>query len=1128
MPLTCITGRAGAGKTARCLAITRECLARKQRVIWLVPEQDTVRAERMIASALHLQVLWDLEVLSPTRLVRRVQEQAGGSARVWLSDAGRAMALRGAMLGCRDAMRVFRSGSQGAADLMGDFLVELKRGEADPTALRLCADELPADSALAHKLYDLSAIYEAYDAHLQGKYIDGEDALQWCARHIPQCDDLTDAVVLCDGFDVLPRTTLRLLSALAAKCAQVCVSFSVCPPRDSDASLYEQSRLSMHTLTEMCAELGVPCAVEELEERPLANEELQHLARNLYADRAKKYEKAPQRVRIAQCRDPYMEAERAAGYLFEKCRTEGWRYRDMAVVCNDMDTYAERLRLAFARRGMRVYIDRAPTADQHPLAQYLLSALAGAARYYRIDDMLRCLKSGYCDLTAREADRLELYAMEHGLEGKLWERPIEENEAVSEDEDKTRIRTLEEIRARFVAPLSAFRQNGLTRSVEQFARDTVQLMEAACVTDQLAREYKKYEEQDDAVRMQIVRQMQDAVNSVLDQAVELCGSEEMRTQDFIKLLKSGLSAVTLGSIPMSPDAVYVGEITRFKGHNVKLLYVVGANADVIPARKSDNGLLAENEKVLLRQAAEKAGADIRLNLLSNRAAVERFAIFGALISPSEELVFSWASVDARGAARRESPLLVRLKQKVFPLLREECGVTGDAYVYAGARASVREALAAGLRGEEWDDQLEQLFGAYAAVYPDDARQLLRALSYDSAEQEIDEHTAAQLYKRWEKQKKYGVDGLVAGISQLETFALCPFAHYVRYGLRPQEMEQPDMDVRERGTMEHRAVERFMGSLSKLDKNFSDEQVQSLMDEALAPLFREDAQKRPHRTGLTRAGHSQIRRTMQRMGKLLAMQQRLSDFQVSAEEIAFAPGDLPPLTLRDGETVHLEGKIDRVDVKRLKGEEYARVIDYKTGNNTLSLDDVYYGLRLQLFLYLDAVLSMRGAKPAGVFYQKLGDAKVSLEGSMPDEKAAAKRNKKFKLSGYILENEDVIGSMCSDPDWMDQVLPISPKKSKGKAIKGQFTDSSREKMLTEQQFEQLRGHTRRKLTALAQQMLDGAAQASPAKTTDIDACKYCAYASVCGFDESLPNCKRRNLKMDAETVMQHIAEEGEHA
>lgn len=1119
MGVICITGRGGAGKTTYCAETIRKLLPEGERVLYLVPEQDTVEAELDLARRLQLSVMWNLEVLSPTRLAQRIQSEAGGSARVWLSDAGRAMAVKGTLLSLRGGLRYFKQGSQGAADQLGDLMVELQRGETDATMLRLSADRLPADGALAQKLYDLAAVLEGYQTRIEGRYLDGEDALRRCAQLAGQCASLAQATVFVDGFDVLPRTTLRLIAALGAQCRAVYVTFSLCAPGAPDEKLFEPVQASLRALEEMCAQAGTAVARISLADRPLVQPEIEHLARNLYAARSARFVGEPCRVQVVQARDPYMEAERAAGYLFEKCRKQGWRYRDMAVVCAEMDTYGKRLEQALRRRGMRAYLDRQPVAADHPAAQYLIAALTCAARYYRAEDMLRCLKTGYAGVTARQADQLELYAMEKGLEGRLWELPIQEDAA------------LEAVRARFVGPLRAFRQGGLRRTVRAFCEGVVRLMEEDDVTGQLAAEHRKSSQEGDLTRMQVLRQVQSAINRTLDQAVELCGEEEMSAEEYIKLLRAGLEAMAIGSIPMSPDAVYIGELTRFKGRRVKLLYVVGVNADRIPARRQDNGLLAENEKVLLMEAARQAGGEVRLNRIADRAAIERLAIYDGLTAPQEELVLSYSSVDARGAALRKSPLLLRLEDRVFPGLREQCGVLGDGYVYAGARQSMRESLAAGLRAQRGGTPVapgfEGLARAFEMACPQDYEETLRTLSFDGAVQPLDAETARRLYLRAEKQRKYGVEGMVASISQLESFALCPFAHFLTYGIRPRELRQPQMDARDRGTLEHRAIEQFALRLDE-QQEVSDEQAERLMSEVLAPLFEEDAQRRRHQSGLCKANHQEIRRAMNRISRLMALQRRLCRFRVSAQEVAFTPKDTEPLLLPDGGRVYLEGRIDRVDMLGLRDGLYARIIDYKTGNTALGLEDVYYGLRLQLFLYLDAVLSMRGARPAGIFYQKLGQAPIRLEGGRMDEKRAATQRRQLRLSGYVLEDEEVIAQMCTDPDWMDQVLPVAHKTKGGHALPGEFTERSREHMLSESQFALLRRHTRRKLTQLAGEALAGKIDVSPAQTEDVDACKYCPYRSVCGFDESLPGCQRRVLNIDSQEALRRMKEEDDHA
>ena len=211
-----IAGREGSGKTRACVEEIRALLRRGERALYLVPEQDTVEAELFLSRELNLDVLWNLEVLSPTRLAQRIRGEAGGSARVLLTDAGRAMALKGALLSLRGSLRYFSQGSQGAADQIGDLLAELKSGENDPTLLRVAADRMPAGSALAQKVYDLVALYEAYEDRLAGRYLDGEDALRRSAELAGACGSLADLTVFADGFDVLPRTTLRLLAALGA------------------------------------------------------------------------------------------------------------------------------------------------------------------------------------------------------------------------------------------------------------------------------------------------------------------------------------------------------------------------------------------------------------------------------------------------------------------------------------------------------------------------------------------------------------------------------------------------------------------------------------------------------------------------------------------------------------------------------------------------------------------------------------------------------------------------------------------------------------------------------------------------------------------------------------------------
>ena len=331
-----------------------------------------------------------------------------------------------------------------------------------------------------------------------------------------------------------------------------------------------------------------------------------------------------------------------------------------------------------------------------------------------------------------------------------------------------------------------------------------------------------------------------------------------------------------------------------------------------------------------------------------------------------------------------------------------------------------------------------------------------------------------------------------------------------------------MDARDRGTLEHRAIEQFVGKLYQQEGPVTDEMAEQMMMDILQPLFDEDGRNRPQE-GLTQAGHRQIRRTMGRMSRIMAMHRNLSAFRAVGEEVNFTPQQILPLELENGEKVYLEGKIDRVDMLEMGSKRYARVIDYKSGNTTLNLEDVYYGLRLQLFLYLDAVLSMRQALPAGVFYQKLSQGAMRLDGARADESFEAKQNKKLSLSGFVLRDKAVVEKMCSDPEQLEQLLPLTPRRQGGKALAGEVTETSKKRTLTEKEFSILRRHTRRKLTELAGELLQGHAEVSPMHTSNVDACKYCKYSSVCGFEGA-----KNEGKMDNDEVLAYLRREDRDA
>ena len=211
----------------------------------------------------------------------------------------------------------------------------------------------------------------------------------------------------------------------------------------------------------------------------------------------------------------------------------------------------------------------------------------------------------------------------------------------------------------------------------------------------------------------------------------------------------------------------------------------------------------------------------------------------------------------------------------------------------------------------------------------------------------------------------------------------------------------------------------------------------------------------------------------------------------------AGGELPPVRLSDGKNeISINGIADRVDGCLRNGKLYLRIIDYKTGKKSFSLSDVWYGMGMQMLLYLFA-LEQEGKNrynaeivPAGVLYVPARDVIISANGDLTEEELDAAKAKSRKRSGLILDDSDIITAMerSESPEY----IPVSYKKD---------GSISSESLANEQQLDALHRHVDKRLLELSGQLSGGCIDASPYYRGESDnACMWCPYASVCRFDE----------------------------
>ncbi len=1103
MGVTYVAGRAGCGKTEYILREAVRAARAGEKVLVVTPELMTLGMEQALTRA--LPVLWNVEVLSPSRLQARVREEKGGEQPVLLDDAGRAMAVRATLSRLQGKLLFFKGQGGSLVERLVELLGELKSGELGSTGLRLAADGLP-EGLTRDKLYDLAAILDGYEGFTAGKYMDGEDAADRFCKDAKDSGLLRGAEVFIDGFDVLPLKTCRMFFAMCEVCKHVTLSFKTDSAFGRDQALFDPVQESYECLHRMVLASGLPWNKVELRKGAPRKGALLHLEAELFARPFRPYAETPQEIGLWALRDCEAEAEWAAGALHERMRKAGLKPGEAAVLCQEPETYAAALQRAFDRRGLPLFVDSSLCCAFHPAARYLLDALEAVRRGYRREDMLRCLKTGYSPLNQTQQDELEIYWLENAVNGRAFLRPIENAR-------------LEDARRAFLRPLENLRQGGFARkqSVRDFCLMCFDFMERSGLKTRLNREIRRCENKGEAFRAERCAQVWEETLRILDQAVELMGQESMDPGEFLRFLRAGLENAQMMGLPQEKDAVYFGSVRRFKpGQGLKVLCVLGLNDGVLPRNVGEDSLLDENERHRLRAVAKET--EISIRDLKQETALERFLIYTAFAAPKEELLLSFALSSLDGKALRPSALVQRL-QALFPRLTLRGGLRLEDELWLGSVESARQQMEEGLRGllagNKPDEGLLRLYAGLRDHEPEALAEAVAAVGAPKEAAPLPPALAGRLYGKGR-----------TSVSRLESFAACPYKHFVEYGLRPHILREEPLDGRDMGTAYHDAVERFVKAVSASGVGFgaiTEQQTDALMDDAAAEALRDFLGRGGLEGGRGRQKLDQMRRTLRRSARTLVFQLRHSRFVPVAEEKAFGleKGDLT-LDMGNGEQISVRGRIDRVDMYKKDGETYIRVVDYKSGSAKLDLADAFYGVRLQLFVYLDAVLNMEEAKPAGVFYFKIGDPVVEMDGGGP-EKALEAVEKALSLKGLVLEDMDLILAM-GERDEVGRILPVSINKDSSLSKQG------RSGVLSEEDFDLLRRFAHWKLRRLYEDVQSGQIAARPlAKDGEPAPCSTCPYKGVCGAESAWIRTREMQVeRSEALAAMARALTEGKDA
>ncbi len=1121
MSLQLVFGGSGSGKSHYVFQkVLEESKQERERTFFvLVPEQFTMQTQRELVRRQENHSIMNVDVVSFPRLAYRVFDELGMGNLNILEETGKNLLLRRVAEEQQDHLRLMKASMKrsGYISEVKSVISELTQYRVTPGQLDSFIQDKGQSPLFRYKVQDIQTMYQGFVDYLEGNFITAEELLEVLARVAGQSEILKGSVIVLDGFTGFTPVQYYLLEALLKAAREVIVTVTL-DGRENPyqcqgvQELFFMSKKTVQTLLHIArdvhSEVKEPYWVQHsAHSRFAGSPSLLWLEQNLFRPKPQPYqgsrEEVDKDIQMYSLQSPRQELHFIAREVKYLVREKGYRYKDIAIVCGDVEKYGNYANEIFDAYEIPLFLDAKKNIVFHPMTELLKQALLLLEQDFSYEAALGYFRCGLSGWAMEDVDLLENYLLAEGVRGfgKWKSKWVRKGSAQSQEE----LDQINLLRERFVGQFTplweAFRkENGTYHTVLEESRALYQLMCQLQVEAQLKGYEERFSQEGEAALAKEYAQIYKIAMDLLDKMVELLGEERMGVREYREILTAGLEAAAVGIIPPGYDRVVFGDIERTRLSDVKVLFFAGVNDGLIPKAAEHGGIISQSDREwFASHGLELAPTD------RERSFIQKFYLYLNLTKPSQRLYLTWFRVSQDGKEARKSYLIGTIF-KMFPTLQpkvQEESFGNGSYGFLETPKSSLKFLVEGIR----EAKKGKVHPAWKGLYR-------WYMSQESWQRTAYSFLEAAFYQYHAKPMGAEVTRALYGtvlensVTRLEQFSVCAFSHFLQYGLKLEERRLGEFAPVDMGNMFHEALERYSNHMEQRGYHWFD--VPKEVEEELIGLAIEEALGAGFDSLLLQEARTaylleRMKRILKRTIETISEQIKTSHFSPEGYEVSFSFAEnleAVNFILSEEEKMRLRGRIDRIDAKKEGGQVYVKVIDYKSGNREFQLLSLYHGLQLQLVVYMNSAIELLKRKypnkevvPGGMYYYHLDDPVVEGDFSSTDAEIKEKILEELKLKGVAGEMED--GSV-----------------------------SKKSKRAGKEEFQILSKYANHKIRDIGKRIFHGEIGAEPYQLGDSTGCDYCPYHGICGFDSASPGWEYRKLEniKDEEEILEKMQKE----
>ena len=1095
----------------------------EQNFILVVPEQASLQAQEAIVARHPRHAVSNIDILTFNRLAYRVFEETGTKTREALDDYGKIMLLRLVTLRHKDELEVLSRGISkvGMLTELKSVISELVQYNISPEALAKKAEELNEHPPLQKKLRDLALLYRAFMEAVHQKREIAEERTARLAEAIGKWPGAARTTVAFDGFTGFTAPQYEVVRALLRHCPDVLQGVTVgsgelldpagwIEEHEDDSALFHMSRTLTVHLRELAIREGVDYTEETIREGGSFAPEILHIEKHLYRPGKAAYPDENTAVRLVKARKRKDEVAWVLHEIMKGIREDGLRPRDFAVIAGDLAGDREEIEEQFSAAGIPCFIDQRRSIGEDPLVRLLLDALRSVSSGFAFDAVISFAKNPIVVRFIEEScgtedpfppyeriAEVENFVRARGFRSR--DRYEKEWEASGRPFLKSRFPVINETKKALFGGLFAFddamkaaatlheRVEAVRKLLQDYNAEAALevLAKDILTTEELANEYRRVHER---------------ILTDLGRFEDIFEGEELSFEDFRAVLESGLQSLVMGHVPPTKDRVVVGDLRRTRLSDIRYLFVIGANEGVLPKDHAGGGLLTDRDREILK--AEQ----IELSETAKEMAAEdRYYLYLLLTRPIERLTVLYRGQDDDGAGMLPGELAGMLKG-LFEGLEEEETENSVLTELNSAEsgigilsAALRDYLEKARDGRAKNPPAEETRALFRWVqaHPEHKKELERVFrglyyAYRRDEEMLSPETAAKLWS----------GTLNGSVSFFEKYAECPYGHFLNYGLRLEDPPEYEVSAADLGTVLHDSID---GIFKRTETGTPWYDLGGEERDALVREVAEDVLTKANNgifteTARAEAQKGRIIRIILRTVQALQEQWKAGSYTKTETELSFGyDRTLPGLTipLADGGRLALRGRIDRIDTLQEGKDIFVKIIDYKSTDRKLDYTKVFYGLQLQLPLYLRAAIEMEeqahpeaNVIPGGLYYYGIKDPVVEVPETVTPKTPEQRVSEKLRMAGVTNSDQDAASKL--DTELKGRVVP-------GLQFKGDGTPYADANTASSEELRALGEFSLKKAKELAEEVVSGKIPVLPYQYQKKNGCEYCSFKGICGFD-----------------------------